>query len=287
MRVIPQNLTIITLSFLFATLAEGLPLPTKSYPVEYRLVLENNGIEPGKTFHLGLLFKHQKGWHTYWKNPGDVGLPPKIEWKNLPKSFVTKEVIWAAPEVHKMGIIDVQSYHGEILHIHPIQAPKNLKVGSTFTLEGRLSWMMCSKQCVPAWEKISVTLPVVSQAKPNKKYTEKFSFTRQSQPQTHELAIHAKSEGNYIELTFSPSLSSPLPKDRELWFFCNENHITTQSLPKITSNAKGTTLRMLKTEWAPKEIPRLQGHLYLKRGWDPSGKIHNIQVDVPLDSQKK
>ena len=278
-------ITLITFCTLFICLTDASPLIENSYPVEYQLIAETDGIVPGEVFYLGLHFKHEKGWHTYWKNPGDVGLPPTIKWKDLPKDFVTNDVIWAAPEIHKMGIIDVQSYQGEILHIHPIQAPKSMKVGSKVTLQGQLSWMMCSKQCVPAWENLSITLPVVEQASPNKKWKKLFAKTRESQPKSLDRAIKAKSQGNHIELTITPALPSPLPKPRDLWFFCNENHITTQSLLTISSNSKGTTLRMLKTEWAPKEIPRLQGHLFLKTGWDQDGKIQNLLVDIPLDTK--
>ena len=277
-------ISLITICSLYIGSAKASPFTEKPYPVDYQLIAETDGIVPGETFYLGLYFKHQKGWHTYWKNPGDVGLPPAITWKDIPKDFVTKDVLWAAPEIHKMGIIDVQSYHGEILHIHPIQAPTQMKIGSKITLKGQLSWMMCSKQCVPAWENVSITLPVVKKANPNKRWKHYFSQTRQSQPRILDCEMKAKSKGNHIELTISPALPSPLPKPEDLWFFCNENHITTQSLPTISSNSQGTTLRMLKTEWAPKEISRLQGHLYLKKGWDADGKIQNILVDIPLDS---
>ena len=261
------------------------PFSSEPYPVEYQLVCETDGVEPGQLLNLGLVFQHKEGWHTYWKNPGDVGLPPTIKWENLPEGFLTKEIIWSAPEVHKMGIIDVQSYHGEILHIHPIQVPANLEAGTKVTLKGKLSWMMCSRKCVPAWKNVSITLPVVKKAKTLDKWKTLFAKTRQSQPRTMDYKLKAHTEGNHIVLTVSPPLTSPLPNDREYWFFCNENHITTQSLPSISSDNQFTSIRMLKTEWAPQIIERLQGHLYLKKGWDDAGQIHNLLVDISLDSK--
>src|ERR1043165_6654702 len=32
-------------------------------------------VQPGKAFTLGIRLKIEPGWHTYWKNPGDAGLP--------------------------------------------------------------------------------------------------------------------------------------------------------------------------------------------------------------------
>ena len=37
------------------------------------------GIGPGKPLWLGLQLRHATGWHTYWKNPGDSGLPTELQ----------------------------------------------------------------------------------------------------------------------------------------------------------------------------------------------------------------
>ena len=256
----------------------------KEQPAKLQVISETEGIEPGKTFYLGLHIQHDKGWHTYWKNPGDVGMPPKIEWKAIPEGFSPEPVVWASPEIHKMGIIDVQSFHGEVLHIHPIQAPADLKPGSKVTLKGQLSWLMCARKCIPAWQEVEITLPVVKESKPNPKWKKLFAKTRDSQPQKLDWKLQAKTAGNHIELTIQPKVPHPSKEDHALWFFCDENHITTQELPTISHDKSSTTIRLLKTEWAPTRIPRLTGHLHLKKGWDDQGKIHNLLVDIPLDT---
>lgn len=256
-------------------------------PVRIQLICETDGIVPGKPLNLGLFLRHDPGWHTYWKNPGDVGLAPKIEWKGVPEGFQSNPVLWASPQLHKMGVIDVQAYHGEILHIHPMVAPDHLRVGSKVTLQGQLSWLMCSRKCIPAWEKVKITLPVVAKSNVIAKWKNKFQQTRNEQPKALRRNLTAATNGNIIEITIRPALPSPTPKPKELWFFCNRNHLTTQILPQILNQNNSTILKMEKTEWAPKEIPRLQGHLYFKKGWDNSSKIHNLLVDIPLDSKSE
>lgn len=264
-------------------LLSGSVFSKEEQPVHIQLICETDGITPGQPFNLGLFLRHDPGWHTYWKNPGDVGLAPKIEWKGLPNGFQSKPVIWASPQLHKMGVIDVQAYHGEILHIHPMVAPKDLKIGAKVTLQGQLSWLMCSRKCIPAWEKVTITLPVVAKSKVTPKWKTKFQQTRNEQPKALQRSLTATTHGNTVELTIQPPLPSPAPKPRELWFFCNENHLTTQTLPTIINQQNSTILKMEKTDWAPNNIPRLQGHLYFKKGWDNAGKIHNLLVDIPLD----
>jgi DsbC/DsbD-like thiol-disulfide interchange protein len=38
------------------------------------------GVAPGATVWLGLRLQHAPHWHTYWKNPGDSGLPTELTW---------------------------------------------------------------------------------------------------------------------------------------------------------------------------------------------------------------
>ena len=38
------------------------------------------GVVPGQPLWLGLKLEHKPHWHTYWKNPGDSGLPTTLAW---------------------------------------------------------------------------------------------------------------------------------------------------------------------------------------------------------------
>src|SRR5690606_29150088 len=55
------------------------------------------GVAPGEPLWLGLLITHQPGWHTYWKNPGDSGLPTEMAWQ-LPAGLDAGEIAWPVPE---------------------------------------------------------------------------------------------------------------------------------------------------------------------------------------------
>ena len=43
--------------------------------VTMKVVADTAGVEPGASFRLGVLLEMEPGWHTYWENPGDAGLP--------------------------------------------------------------------------------------------------------------------------------------------------------------------------------------------------------------------
>ena len=43
--------------------------------VQAELLSDVSAIQPGKPFWLGVHLTVDPGWHVYWKNPGDAGLP--------------------------------------------------------------------------------------------------------------------------------------------------------------------------------------------------------------------
>ncbi|MBP6375864.1 MAG: protein-disulfide reductase, partial [Giesbergeria sp.] len=55
------------------------------------------GVAPGQPLWLGLQITHQPGWHTYWKNPGDSGLPTELRW-TLPAGVDVGDIAWPVPQ---------------------------------------------------------------------------------------------------------------------------------------------------------------------------------------------
>ena len=73
-----------------------------------------NGIEAGKTLWLGLEMVHQPEWHTYWRNPGDSGLPTVLQWK-LPEGLVAGNLIWPVPRRIPIGPLANFGYEDTLL----------------------------------------------------------------------------------------------------------------------------------------------------------------------------
>ena len=70
---------------LAAFLAPAAAAPiVKTDHVEAALVSERVSAEPGKPLTVGLRLRMIPHWHTYWKNPGDSGLPTRIQWELPP-----------------------------------------------------------------------------------------------------------------------------------------------------------------------------------------------------------
>ncbi len=124
------------------------------------LVADVASIRPGKTFTVGVLLTMDPGWHTYWKNGGDAGLPTRIRW-DLPPGFTVGEIEWPVPEKHlESGDLLTYGYSRETMLLVSVAPPPGLRTGSTVTLKASVHWLECEHLCVPGNADVRLDLPV-------------------------------------------------------------------------------------------------------------------------------
>jgi thiol:disulfide interchange protein/DsbC/DsbD-like thiol-disulfide interchange protein len=121
------------------------------------LVLAPQGVAPGLPLWVGLRIEHAPEWHSYWKNPGDSGLPTELEWQ-LPAGVQAGEIVWPAPQKFPLG--DLANYGYEDVLLLPVP----LTVGPTFSgqslnLEVLATWLICRKECVPEEASFRLEVP--------------------------------------------------------------------------------------------------------------------------------
>ena len=114
--------------------------------LKIRLVPETTAIVPGQPFHVGVFIQHEPGYHTYWRQPGIVGVATSLHW-DLPPGFVGGPLEYPAPEPTKMFQIKAQGYERDLLLQARIVPPATLPAGETVTLRGRAVWMCCARTC--------------------------------------------------------------------------------------------------------------------------------------------
>src|SRR5580704_8345722 len=133
------------------------------------IIAQNESIEPGRDFNLGLHFQLEKGWHIYWANPGDSGEPPRVEWK-MPKGVTAEEIEWPTP--HRLGtsaIVDY-GYEDAVTLIVPMRTETILAAQQTAQIGVQVKVLVCREMCIPGKAQVSLTLPIKSQtAAPNSK----------------------------------------------------------------------------------------------------------------------
>ena len=92
--------------------------------VKAELLADTNAIVPGKPFTVGLLLHMVPDWHTYWKFPGDAGIPTEMKW-NLPPGWKVDPIQWPIPlKLDEPGDIQIYGYHDEVLLMQQITPPR-------------------------------------------------------------------------------------------------------------------------------------------------------------------
>jgi thiol:disulfide interchange protein DsbD len=132
--------------------------------VKASLVAETDAVVPGRRLSLGIRLQMDPGWHTYWSNPGDSGLPTKAR-LTLPEGFAAGELQWPAPERFATGPIVSYGYSGEVLLPIEVRVPATVR-GAEVRLLARVDWLECQEACLPGRADVALALPVRAAAKP-------------------------------------------------------------------------------------------------------------------------
>jgi len=129
--------------------------------VTAELVAEKTSVRPGADIRIGLKLQHIPHWHTYWRNPGDSGLPTTLEW-TLPAGSRVGAIEWPAPQRLPLGPLVNYGYEGELLLPMVFTAPADARPGETLELAARATWLVCKDVCIPETGLLSLKLPVVA-----------------------------------------------------------------------------------------------------------------------------
>lgn len=136
--------------------------------VKAKLISSTQSIVPGKPFELGVELEMEPGWHTYSKDPGDAGMPTKVDWQ-LPDGFSISEFRWPKPKrMDDSGIVSF-GYEDKVVLNSTVSPPDKISL-SQIEIVGHLRWLACKDICVPGKADLTIVLPVGNntQALPSK-----------------------------------------------------------------------------------------------------------------------
>ena len=96
-----------------------------------------------------------EGWKTYWRNPGDSGVPPSFDWSgstNLKKA----EVLYPAPHRFSEAGGTAIGYSGDV--VFPVKITPE-REGEPVQLKLAMEYGICKTLCVPNHAELALTLP--------------------------------------------------------------------------------------------------------------------------------
>jgi thiol:disulfide interchange protein/DsbC/DsbD-like thiol-disulfide interchange protein len=149
--------------------------------VQAQLIAENGDVAPGGKVTIALEERIRPGWHTYWINPGEAGLPTEIHW-NLPAGWRAGPIQWPYPKRLPVGSLMNYGYENKVWLLTDIVAAPGPKPGVA-VLKAHANWLVCKEVCIP--EEADVSLPVTITTAPSRPYPtieEQFAAARSRLP---------------------------------------------------------------------------------------------------------
>lgn len=100
----------------------------------------------------------EPGWKTYWRSPGDSGLPPEFDWAGS-DNLADVTFHWPTPQAIRSGGTLTMGYHDRL--VLPFTArPKD--AAQPVALHAAVDLGICEKVCVPAHLRLSSATPADS-----------------------------------------------------------------------------------------------------------------------------
>ena len=152
----------------------------------------------------GVEMKLTAGWHTYWRYPGDSGVPPQFDFSGS-DNLKSAVVLYPAPTLHKDSAGETIGYENDVIfpvEVTPKDASKPVK------LHLAMDYAVCEKMCVPAKGEADLILQPKKGA-PDARLRE--ALARVPQKETAAAAgLSVKRDGKTAVVTFPAPADTPV-----------------------------------------------------------------------------
>jgi len=254
--------------------------PVTSANVTAELLSDQETIRPGEAFSVGIALRPSPDWHTYWQNPGDSGLPTKVDWK-LPSGFRAGQLEWPHPVRLGEPPLVTFGYEGDALLLTRIEAPSSLRAGSEVDLAASVRWLACREDaCVPGKADLALRMRVeTSPPERDSRWRALFDTARAEVPRSIDGWSATVSEH---ESTVRIEVSAPAdvrPSTTGVNVYpVTGKVIDASSEPVVRATDAGFVVEVAKDQNA-KALPEMLGLvLVADGGWDADGNVRALSL---------
>ncbi|NJD88059.1 MAG: thiol:disulfide interchange protein, partial [Betaproteobacteria bacterium] len=255
--------------------------PVRTEHVEAELVAESAAAAPGRPATVGLRLKMDEHWHTYWRNPGDSGLPTKIRW-TLPEGWKAGPIQWPYPEAQRVGPLMNYGYSDEVMLLVELTPPADARPGPV-TLRADADWLVCKDICIP--EKASLSLPfAVAGGEPQAAAGNAalFSKARARLPvAVSGWSAESAIAGTKLTLRVLPPAGGVAPA-RVSFFPFRENFVDHPAPQALVRDGHGVRLEVKLVEPVASDIKEVAGLLVAESSWPSHAGRKAVEIAMPV-----
>ncbi len=259
--------------------------PVKGKHLTAELLSSVASLQAGQPFTVGVRFKMDPKWHTYWINPGDSGQAPSVKW-TLPEGFTAGELHFPVPvQFNQPGDILGYGYEDEVVMLARITPPAKLSADEPVNIKANVNWLVCADVCIPGKAELTMNLPVGETIAPSP-HAKLIEEWQQQIPHADDLANFGVSQEWSVapakagddaagEIKLSWPEGKPAPAKVEIFFPAIDD--VTFSAGEVATVGHVATIRYIQRRLAgsaeqPSDLAKRSSHWALAVITDDAGK---------------
>ncbi|HSN20171.1 MAG TPA: thioredoxin family protein [Usitatibacter sp.] len=263
-----------------AGLAHAAPLVQTPH-VEAQLVSDKLSAQPGKPVLVGLKLRMIPDWHTYWKNPGDSGLPTRIQWE-LPPGWKAGPIQWPYPSLLPVGPLMNYGYEDDVVLLSELTPPADARPG-TADIKAHAAWLVCKDICVPEKGDLDLAMPV--SGAPPKTDIRFLAHIQRAQEMLPAKPAGWKSEAAIVGKSLVVRIAAPEGKaaPAKATFFPEREELIVPAAPeKVTREGNALRIEMTLADPPPTGLTSVEGVVVAPSGWPGTDERRAIEVSAPM-----
>lgn len=263
---------------LVLTLPAAAQPTAKSEHADVTVLLERSAATPGDTFLGALQLKLADGWHVYWKNAGDSGLPPGAAWTNS-ATVTAGEFRFPTPEAIPLATLMNYGYEREVTLPFEIKVAPEAKVGDQLSIGGKIEYLICADICIPEDVTISTTLSVAATPETDTVSSAIIASTLPSIPVPLTGSATVQRSGDkFIISAVDESLAKAVTSAKSVRFFPLGPDVLNPASQVVRYGPEGVQIEVRASDFAkPGDVP-VEGMIGIeatdgtRRGWEAPAK---------------
>jgi DsbC/DsbD-like thiol-disulfide interchange protein/cytochrome c biogenesis protein CcdA len=231
------------------------------------LLVAEGAAPPGGEVELAIHMRPAPGWHGYWQNPGDAGLPMDVKW-HLPRGLAAGPLRYPVPS--RLTVAGLMNYvfESDYAVLVRLKVPADAK--GTIPVRAEAHWLACTdKICVPEQGKLALDLPIGT-ATPNRAQFDSWR-TRLAQPLI--------TVGHFVAADGKLRVAIPLPESvqvAEPYLFPIDDGVVDYDAPQAFRRAGDWVVAELQSKKVPEKFSGV-----LATGAGRGLEFHAVPGSVP------
>ncbi len=254
------RITLVLLLLAFVSQPQRASAQSLGEVVQVEVIAESDTPQAGKNLTIALVMTPAKGWHGYWKNPGDAGTEATIAWK-LPAGVTAGPIQYPVPSTLLIGGLMNYVYERPYALLVDLRLPARLASGTALPVRGRFDFLACTEEiCVPQTRNLAITLKV---GRPGQAQTLRADFDRYRQALPKPLGAAASFEQEADRWR----MAIPMPADVDVedpYFFPLTDGALDYAAPQQVS--RNGDMLIVETKAGSQPPPRVEGVLRIGEG---------------------